>query len=246
MTFLLLLLAHLTADFVLQGSAMANTKLNSRVVLLKHCLIYSAAILTVVIFYGSALQVVVLVTCIALSHFVVDSIRIWLQKRCLNSEKREFRRFAIDQFTHIAILVVASFFMQNMNFIGLFMSDIIYTYLSINFFAIIVVTTAYVICFHPSGVFVKKVFIRLGYQKLDAEDDNINGFIIGVLERICILTLAIFGQFTAISFVIAAKSLARIKLLEDKDFAEKYLIGTLISVIIALVCGIAVQKILNI
>jgi len=35
-------------------------------------------------------------------------------------------------------------------------------------------------------------------------------------------------------------------LLEEKDFAEKYLVGTLISLVIALISGIIVQKLLGI
>ena len=42
------------------------------------------------------------------------------------------------------------------------------------------------------------------------------------------------GQLGAIGFVLAAKSLARFKQLDDRDFAEKYLVGTLLSVLIAL------------
>lgn len=38
-----------------------------------------------------------------------------------------------------------------------------------------------------------------------------------------------------IGFIIAAKSLARFNQLCDKNFAEKYLVGTLSSVLIALV-----------
>ncbi|HOD90893.1 MAG TPA: DUF3307 domain-containing protein, partial [Thermotogota bacterium] len=37
-------------------------------------------------------------------------------------------------------------------------------------------------------------------------------------------------------FILTAKSLARFKQLNDRDFAEYYLIGTLFSVLIAL-CG---------
>ena len=60
--------------------------------------------------------------------------------------------------------------------------------------------------------------------------------LIGVLERIIILTLWLNGQLGAIGFVLAAKSLARFNQLSDRNFAEKYLVGTLLSVVIALFC----------
>jgi hypothetical protein len=48
--------------------------------------------------------------------------------------------------------------------------------------------------------------------------------------------LGLNGQLGAIGFVLAAKSLARFNQLNDKSFAEKYLVGTLLSVVIALFC----------
>jgi len=245
MIFLLLLLAHFIADFMLQDAAMANTKLKSRKVLFKHCLIYLVVITLVVSLYGNVVQVVLFSLFIVVSHFVVDAVRIMIQNKFSRSKKLEFNLFIVDQFIHITILFVVSFFIQEKNFIGQFISDINYTYLNINLFTAVVIATAYVICLQPTGVLIKKIFMRIGHQEFDNEEENKSGFLIGVLERICILTLAILGQFTAISFVVAAKSLARIKQLEDKDFAEKYLVGTLLSVVVALICGIAVQKILS-
>ena len=48
----------------------------------------------------------------------------------------------------------------------------------------------------------------------------------------CVLVLA--GQAAAIGFVIAAKTLARFRQLDDRHFAEYYLVGTLASVTLAL------------
>ena len=42
----------------------------------------------------------------------------------------------------------------------------------------------------------------------------------------------------AIGFVVAAKTLARFRLLDDRDFAEYYLLGTLGSVAVAIVTGL--------
>ena len=44
----------------------------------------------------------------------------------------------------------------------------------------------------------------------------------------------------AIGFVLAAKSLARFQQLnDDKDFAERYLVGTLVSTLVAVACVLA-------
>jgi uncharacterized protein DUF3307 len=60
------------------------------------------------------------------------------------------------------------------------------------------------------------------------------GATIGVLERLLIVTFVLTGSTVAIGFVIAAKTLARFKQLDDRGFAEYYLLGTLASVGVAL------------
>ncbi|NLB45754.1 MAG: hypothetical protein GX821_11425 [Clostridiaceae bacterium] len=72
-----------------------------------------------------------------------------------------------------------------------------------------------------------------------------NGALVGMLERAVILILGFSGQLGAIGFVLAAKSIARYKQLEDKAFAEKYLIGTLLSAVISLVCLVAGKALLR-
>lgn len=52
---------------------------------------------------------------------------------------------------------------------------------------------------------------------------------IGVLERLLVFQLAGVGQWGAIGWVLTAKSIARFKELEDRRFAEQYLVGTLAS-----------------
>jgi hypothetical protein len=72
------------------------------------------------------------------------------------------------------------------------------------------------------------------------------GATIGVLERLLILTLILVGAEAAIGFVIAAKTLARFRQLDDRDFAEYYLLGTLASVSIAIVTGLIARAALSV
>lgn len=65
------------------------------------------------------------------------------------------------------------------------------------------------------------------------------GSTIGVLERILIVVFVLTGTEAAIGFVVAAKTLARFRLLDDRDFAEYYLLGTLASVAVAIVTALA-------
>lgn len=71
------------------------------------------------------------------------------------------------------------------------------------------------------------------------------GRAIGVLERAIALTLVLQGQYGALGLVVAAKSLARFKALENRDFAEYFLIGTLASLLVALLGGIAMRTLLH-
>lgn len=70
------------------------------------------------------------------------------------------------------------------------------------------------------------------------------GRIIGVLERIIALTLVLLDQFGALGLVVAAKALARTRQLEERDFAEYFLIGTLASLAHALLVGMGLKLLL--
>ena len=64
------------------------------------------------------------------------------------------------------------------------------------------------------------------------------GATIGILERLLIVTFVLTNATAAIGFVVAAKTLARFKQLDDRQFAEYYLLGTLASVSVAIASGI--------
>ena len=53
------------------------------------------------------------------------------------------------------------------------------------------------------------------------------------------------GGLFAIGLVIAAKTLARFKQLDDRDFAEYYLLGTLASVTFAVVTSLVALRALT-
>ncbi|MEA1905908.1 MAG: hypothetical protein U9N12_02975 [Euryarchaeota archaeon] len=64
------------------------------------------------------------------------------------------------------------------------------------------------------------------------------GMAIGIIERVMVLTFVLVDQYTAITVIFAAKSIARFNELEDRNMAEYYLIGTLLSITSALIIGI--------
>jgi hypothetical protein len=66
------------------------------------------------------------------------------------------------------------------------------------------------------------------------------GMTIGILERVFTLTFVLIDQYTAIALIFTAKSIARFEELKDRRFSEYYLIGTLSSILIAMMVGIVV------
>jgi len=64
------------------------------------------------------------------------------------------------------------------------------------------------------------------------------GATIGALERLLIVTFVLARAEALIGFVIAAKTIARFKQLDDRGFAEYYLLGTLASVTVAVLSGL--------
>lgn len=76
------------------------------------------------------------------------------------------------------------------------------------------------------------------------EGSNNLGRLIGVLERFLIYGFTIIGSPIAIGLILSAKGIARFRKLENKDFAEYFLIGTLLSATIAGSIGLLVRSLI--
>ncbi len=82
------------------------------------------------------------------------------------------------------------------------------------------------------------------------EDNNIDkkeyntGRIIGMIERILIFFFVLADQYAAIGFIIAAKGFTRFKELDNRDFAEYVLIGTLLSSLSAITIALLIKSML--
>ena len=78
---------------------------------------------------------------------------------------------------------------------------------------------------------------------VDSKEYNAGRFI-GVLERILIFFFVLVSQYTAIAFIIAAKGFTRFKDLDQREFAEYVLIGTLLSASSAVLAALLVKAII--
>ncbi len=62
------------------------------------------------------------------------------------------------------------------------------------------------------------------------------GMTIGYLERLAIIGAALVGQFAAVAIVVAVKGLGRFSELENSAARERFIIGTLVSIVWAAAC----------
>ncbi|KRE41696.1 hypothetical protein [Paenibacillus sp. Soil522] len=68
---------------------------------------------------------------------------------------------------------------------------------------------------------------------------------IGIFERLLISALVVKGAFTGIAFLGALKAMARYKQFDEKSYAEKFLLGTLISALSGLICGLLIMRVFD-
>jgi hypothetical protein len=81
-------------------------------------------------------------------------------------------------------------------------------------------------------------------EDIDKKEYN-TGRIIGMLERILIFFFVLSEQFAAIGLIIAAKGFTRYKELDNRDFAEYVLVGTLLSSLSAIIVAVIVKSLIN-
>jgi hypothetical protein len=115
-----------------------------------------------------------------------------------------------------------------------------------------IILIGFIYCTTPSNKIIKELLDKFKITETDergeGENDDFDlgmGALIGILERWIILTLVIYGNFTALAFIIAAKTAIRYKKFEtSKHFSEYFIVGTLSSVVIALLIGILIKFII--
>lgn len=107
---------------------------------------------------------------------------------------------------------------------------------------LVVVTAGGLFCVFVGGAVIRCVMHPFA-AKVNAAPRGMEnaGRYIGWLERSLLYVLILVGSPEAAAIVIAAKSIARFPSFAREDFAEYYLIGSLLSLLVALACGLAVR-----
>ena len=238
----ILIIAHLLADFTFQSTRLAKNKAKQFKYLVIHSLIYAIVLAVPMFLFVGLKRGIFLYLCIVVSHFFIDTIRQWIEKKVLGRGFRFFL-FIFDQILHILIIIFVTHLLKlDMKTNAIFA----YCQTWIYFEVLILYALTFTIIWEPTAVFVKKLFMYIldEHGDKEEEEDPKIGRMIGKLERLIISILILCNQIGAIGFVLTAKSIARYKQLEDKAFAEKYLVGTLASTVISFVVAMFLKSII--
>ncbi|OAD91986.1 hypothetical protein A7A78_10270 [Aequorivita soesokkakensis] len=225
---LLQFIAHLCLDYFFQTDRLAKQK---NTIGFKSSFLYWHALVCFVLAWLFSIQIsfVFAAAIIAITHFLMDGF-----KHHLNNSKY-FGRYAffIDQAIHLIILVVVVVLFDKWQGINPSID------VSINFKYLLIIT-GYLVCLKPANIFIREVFKSTEIQVSSDNEMPNAGKVIGVLERILTLTFIIVSQYSAVGFLIAAKSILRYGNNETLK-TEYVLIGTMLSFGIAVIAGIIIN-----
>lgn len=220
-----LLLTHIIGDFYLQTDYFCKQKETKKI---KCWFLYVHSIIMGLIAWLliPSIDFGIYATLIILTHFIIDSIKLYF--------RNSLGVFLADQLLHLGILLLISIVYETQIELPIHLID------QCENFSIPILLIATLICIKPTNIFIKLLLKKydVGESKSCSNIKNAGG-LIGNLERLLTMIFVIIGQFEAIGFVIAAKSILRFK---DTDTAktEYVLAGTFLSFGIALLCGLMV------
>ena len=231
--FRLLLTIHILADFYFQSQKTAQEKQSKILPLVLHGLLYlQIALMFICLFWSTDLMLYALG--LAGLHFLIDLLKFFYCQRKQWTPKV----YIIDQLCHLfsiaALSIVAIY--QNLSFSLIPELNEFFVKTAVNFEEFFSILTLVLLLGKPASLTIR---ILLRNFRPDNEDNNKKsaGAIIGILERIIILVFLSIQQYSAIGLVLTAKSVARYnKISEDQQFAEYYLLGTLMSTLFVLCC----------
>lgn len=226
--FLLQFIAHLCLDYFFQTDRLAKQK---NTIGFKSPFLYWHALVCFVLSWLFSLQInfVLGAAIIAITHFLMDGFKHYLN----NSKLLGRYAFFIDQTLHILIMAVVVLSFNKWQGIDPSVN------VSLNLKYLLIIT-GYLVCLKPANIFVKEVFKATDVQVSSDNEMPNAGKVIGVLERILTLTFIIVSQYSAVGFLIAAKSILRYR--PDETLKTEYvLIGTMLSFGIAVIAGIVIN-----
>ena len=256
---LLSFIGHVLGDYYLQSDKTAHGKNERFSKLLYHAGIYTLPFVLLFLIFGMSYRLGVYFLLICAVHFIIDLIKFIIYKSGLfriSSKKyraKEFLVYAIDQSLHIvSILLISIYFKIPASQIQIapFIKDFLKA-IKLDMILALKWILLLLCIYKPTNVTFVKAFSN---YKPDTKEDSSNivpsrnvainkkaGAIIGLLERVLIVIFINIQQYSAIGLILTAKSIARYdSISKSQDFAEYYLIGTLTSLLSAILFYVAI------
>jgi len=253
---LALYLAHLFTDFIFQTSRLVQQKKNGRAIgYFKHGAIhYICALLAAALFLPGAtrsLRFQFVVIGLTLVHLFIDFCKIQLSKSRPAADTA--LAFIVDQFAHAITVFWAACLIEQTPLPNIARASLCLVREHSD--QILLLLVVYVLVIFASGYlirFVTKPLMRhIGLVSTRTNDPAPHetpaqlsnaGMYIGWLERFLVLTALLLHSPATIGLIIAAKSVARFPQFHREQFAEYFLIGTLLSICTALVGGVVLMR----
>ncbi|WP_300438059.1 DUF3307 domain-containing protein [Christiangramia sp.] len=229
-----LLLAHIVTDFVIQPTKWVNHKRKYKG---KSKFLYLHAFIAgfLTFLFLSELKWWYIAVFIGITHFLID---LWK----LQFKKDNLKMFVSDQLLHLLFILLAWLFLiAGFQKVLPFISNLISSE------TILALVIGYLIIIFPTGFLIGKATKRWQNEVQDDLKKNsldAAGRYIGIFERILVLTFILTTNFSAIGFLIAAKSILRFSDKSEtgaRKQTEYVLIGTLMSFTITIMIGFLVR-----
>lgn len=226
-----LMIMHLIGDFYLQSDKVARCK-NARIsdkckdctkckkgsslnfgYVVIHSLIYIIPFLLQ--FFMTNIKTVIVIGAVLLgSHILIDSAACWANKKAKVTVV-----FLIDQVVHSGVLYLIC------KYAGLEMLSSAYaTPIKVAFIVLLLIA--------PCSILINKLMEDTFPGSVSVGLFDV-GSIIGILERLLVVIFAYLGDLAAIAIIITVKTWARTADLKKKGFRNRYLLGTLASLVLA-------------
>ena len=243
----LMLLSHTLGDYYFQPQAMAKLKSRSTWYVLIHAGVYAAVMFLSVLLYPCRAYFNAVIIAAA-THAMIDVIKQLIlnhyAKLSILTVRQDRLAYLIDQVLHMTIILACALLTkawEGGNSAALTaLSEELPVVIGIDGYELLSIVCALLAVMKPANVFIQKVLVT--EKPNDETRTRLRyGGRIGSLERIVSVVMMYLGQYAAIALVFTAKSVVRFKDFENRDFAEYYLYGTLMSV----VTGVAVFALLK-
>lgn len=227
-----LILAHFIGDFLLQPKSWVKEKETKKLKSPKfylHILLHGITYLVILWDWKFWLLALLLM----FTHGIIDIIKLYAQK-----EENKSKWFLIDQGLHIVTILMVWYIWSGIGFNFHEWLENINVWIDIT--AILFLTVV-------SSIIIQVLMSNWSKSLNESNDASLSnaGKYIGILERLFVFTFIVNGNWAAIGFLMAAKSVFRfgdLRESKNRKLTEYMLIGTLLSFGIAVATAMLVLQ----